>query len=483
MKVPGISLKLKIMAGVGGLVLAFGITVMGNIHRGLSRMLKEELTRRGVTIARVLVGPAEDAILTDDQFALHQLFRQTMRGYDDVRYIYVLGAAGDIQAHTFPAGVPKGLARVNPPPGPAPADFRKRQIATDEGRIQDIATPLLGGRLGTVHVGMAEESVRRRIARVVLLWGGGAALMLGLGLGIAYWLTSRLAQRFAHLVDVARQVGEGNLEVRAHDDLGDEVGRVARAMNVMIEDLKVSQANLIRSGKLAAIGELASCVSHEINNPLNTMAICTQALLDRAKSPALLAAPEFEAFPEYLKTVNDEIFRCKTITGGLLDFSRHKEPRQAEVDLNELIAHTIPLVAHRARQAGQTIVFDPAAGSVTAKADADQIRQVVLNILINAVDHGSPGGEVRVRSERRADRASVSVTDSGSGIPPENLRKVFEPFFTTKPAGKGTGLGLAICQKIIDSHRGRIDVASRVGHGSTFTFSIPFDGREALGHA
>lgn len=483
MKVRGLSLKLKIMAGVGVLVLAFGITVMGSIHRGLSRMLKEELTRRGVTIAHVLVGPAEDAILTDNQFALHQLFRDTMSSYDDVRYIYVLGPAGDIQAHTFPAGVPKGLSRANPPSASAPGGVQKRRISTDEGSIQDIATPLLGGRLGTVHVGMNEQSVRRRIALEVLGWGAGAALMLVVGLLTAYGLTSKLAQRFAHLVDVARQVGEGNLEARAHDDLGDEVGRVARAMNLMIDDLKRSQADLIRSGKLAAIGELASCVSHEINNPLNTMAICTQALLDRARSPSLLANPEFEAFPEYLQTVNEEIFRCKTITGGLLDFARHKEPRRSPVDLNELIAHTIPLVAHRARQEGQSIVFDPAGAPVTATADADQIRQVVLNILINAVDHNAPGGEVRIRAKGGAERVSVSVTDSGNGIPPENLRKVFDPFFTTKTAGKGTGLGLAICQKIIDNHHGRIDVQSRVGRGSTFTFSIPFDGREATGDA
>ncbi|MDP3544311.1 MAG: ATP-binding protein [Elusimicrobiota bacterium] len=481
MKVRGLSLELKIMAGVGALVLMFGITVMGNIHRGLSRMLKEELTRRGVTIARVLVGPAEEAILMDNQFALHQLFRDTMSSYDDVRYIYVLGPAGNIQAHTFPEGVPKGLARITAPSGPVPGGVQKRRISTDEGRIQDIAAPLLAGRLGTVHVGMNEQSVRRRIAAMILGWGAGAALMLGLGLGIAYRLTSQLARRFAHLVDVARRVGEGNLEVRAHDEQGDEVGRVARAMNAMIDDLKRSQADLIRSGKLAAIGELASCVSHEINNPLNTMAVCTQALLDRAKSPALLAEPEFEAFPDYLNTVNDEIFRCKSITGGLLDFARHKEPRRSEVDLNDLIAHTIPLVAHRAKQAGQTIVFEPAAAPVTAKADSDQIRQVVLNILINAVDHNSPGGEVRVRAERGLDHASVSVTDSGGGIPPENLRKVFEPFFTTKLAGKGTGLGLAICQKIIDSHRGRIGVASPAGKGATFTFSIPFDAREAPG--
>jgi signal transduction histidine kinase len=479
MKVPGASLKLKIMAGIGALVLTFGVTVMGSIHSGLSRTLMEELTRRGATIAHVLAGPAEDAILTDDQFALHQLFRKTMRSYDDVRYIYVLGAAGDIQDHTFSAGVPKGLAQVNPASGSSSGGYRVRQISTEEGRIQDIASPLLGGRLGSVHVGMTEQAVRRRIAHVVLGWGAGAALMLVLGLGTAYWLTARLALRFAHLVDVARQVGDGNLEVRAQDEQGDEVGRLARAMNRMIGDLKRSQINLIRSGKLSAIGELSSSVAHEINNPLNTMAICTQSLLDRAKSPALLASPDFEDFPEYLKTVNDEIFRCKTITGGLLDFARHKEPRRSPVDLDELIANTIPLVSHRAKQMGQSIVFMPSSRPVVAEADADQIKQVVLNILINALDHNSSRGEVRIRAERGEGHAVVSVQDDGCGIPPENLAKVFEPFFTTKSAGKGTGLGLAICQKIIDSHHGRIEVTSRLGQGATFTFYIPLDDREA----
>ena len=479
MKVSGASLKFKIMAGVGGLVLTFGITVMGSIHSGLSRTLMEELTRRGATIAHVLAGPAGDAILTDDQFALHQLFRETMLSYDDVRYIYVLGAAGDIQAHTFPAGIPKGLAQVNLASGSVSGGFRIRQISTDEGRIQDIALPLLGGRLGSVHVGMTEQSVRRRIAHVVLGWGLGASLMLVVGLGVAYWLTTRLALRFAHLVDVARQVGDGNLEGRAEDEHGDEVGRLARAMNLMIGDLKRSRSSLIRSGKLAAIGELSSSVAHEINNPLNTMAICTQALLDRAKSPALLASPDFEDFPEYLNTVNDEIFRCKTITGGLLDFARHKEPRRSSVDLDELIANTIPLVVHQAKQMGQSIVFIPSSRPVVAKVDADQIKQVVLNILINALDHNSARGEVRIRAERGKGDAVVSVQDAGCGIPPENLAKVFEPFFTTKSAGKGTGLGLAICQKIIDSHHGRIEVSSRLGQGATFTFHIPLDAREA----
>lgn len=480
MKVRGISLKVKIMAGVGGLVLAFGITVMGNIHRGLSHMLKGELTRRGVTIARVLAGPVEDAVLTDDPFALNLLFRETMQSYEDVRYVFVLGPAGDVTAHTFLGGVPRGLAQANVAPKGPGGGIRVQPILTDEGRIQDISSPLLGGRLGTVHVGMTEESVRRRIMLMVFGWGAGAALMLGLGLAVAYALTTRLAQRFEHLVDVARQVGEGNLEVQAHDEMGDEVGRVARAMNVMIADLKRTQSSLIRSGKLAAIGELASCVSHEINNPLNTMAVCVQALRDRAKTPELLAQAEFEDFPEYLKTVNDEIFRCKTITGGLLDFARHKEPRQSPVDLNDLVAHTIPLAAHGAQLAGQSIVFEPAAGPVTAKADADQIRQVLLNILLNAIDQNAAGGKVLVRTRNGGDLASVSVTDSGSGISPQNLGKIFDPFFTTKAAGKGTGLGLAICQKIIDNHHGRIDVVSRVGEGSTFTVSIPSGVQEAL---
>ncbi len=476
-----ISLKFKIMAGVVSLFLIIGAAVMGGSYLGFSDLLKSELTRRGVTIANMLIHPSEKFLLTENFFALHQLLRKTLSAYDDVRYLYITNAAGKVVSHTFPHGFPKRLAQANPLPGTKSSDAAlpftgktgMQSIDTEEGRIRDIALPLLGGRMGSVHVGMKEYTVQERILGMVVRWGVVAAGMLCFGIVVAYWLTSRLSQRFSHLIEVTEKVGEGNLDVQAHDQEGDEISLLAQAFNDMTADLKRYQAQLIRAGKLAAIGELASSVAHEINNPLNTMAVCSQSLLDRAKSSDLRAREDFEDFPEYLETINSEIFRCKKITSDLLHFSRHKEPVWGMLNINQVVLQTIPLVSHLYQQARSAIDLDLPSDLPLLKGDVDQIKQVILNILINAFDHMPKRGKVRVATAVRDSSVLVSISDTGCGISQENINKVFEPFFTTKTHGEGTGLGLAVCQRIIDSHRGRIEVSSKVDKGATFTIKLP----------
>lgn len=488
-----VSLKFKIMAGVVGLFLIFGVVTMGYVYHGFSKVLKEELAYRGITIANMLAHPSEDFLLTENFFALHKHFKNTLTEYSDVRYIYVTDAAGKVISHTFSQGFPRQLAGVNPMQGtkfpPVPHASRPRfpdetlalrekarlqLIDTEEGRIQDIAFPLLDGRMGSVHVGMKEYTVQGRILRMVVRWGVVAAGLLCLGIVVAYWLTNRLSQRFSHLIEVTEKVGKGNLDVQAHDQEGDEIGLLAQAFNDMTADLKRYQAHIIRSGKLAAIGELASSVAHEINNPLNTMAVCSQALMDRAKSSDLRAREDFEDFPEYLETINSEIFRCKKITSDLLNFSRHKDPVWDMIDINRVIQETVPLVSHLFKQGRPpSIELDLSDDLPLVRADTDQIKQVILNILINAFDHMPEGGKVRVATAARDSGVLVSISDTGCGIPQENINRVFEPFFTTKKYGKGTGLGLAVCQRIIDNHQGRIEVSSEVSKGSTFTIELP----------
>jgi signal transduction histidine kinase len=467
------SLQFKILAGVTALTVLFGGVVMGNVHTGLSRTLKEELARRGATIARSVTGQAEDFVLTQNYFALHRLLREVATDYDDVRYVFVADAKGDIRAHTFNGHFPAALLRSLAPRRTG-AGLRRRLILTEDGLVLDVAFSLLDGRLGEVHVGMKEYAVRRRIARMVALWGVFAVFVLGSGLAVAYVLTARLSRRLARMNSITRRVGAGDLEARVEDGGRDEVGELAGAFNSMIHDLRQSRDQLVRSGKLAAVGELASCVAHEINNPLNTMAVCTSALRERSENQELRACGEFAAFPEYLGTINDEILRCRRITSELLDFARRREPRREEQDLNKLARLTIPLAVHRAKEVGTRIEFSPSRSSAAVEADGDQIKQVLLNMLLNALDHlPSGGGGVKVAVLQRKGEAGIRVQDTGRGIPPENLRKIFEPFFTTKPPGRGTGLGLAICQRIMDDHHGRIEVSSEVGRGSTFTLILP----------
>jgi signal transduction histidine kinase len=254
---------------------------------------------------------------------------------------------------------------------------------------------------------------------------------------------------------------------------GDEIGRLGEAFRTMTADLKRSQADLIRAGKLAAIGGLASGVAHEINNPLNTIGVCCQSLKAQAVAPSLRAVPEFADFPEYLGAIEEEILRCKKITTGLLDFARRREPCREAVALNEVIRGAVVLASLRPGlpEPAVELALDPALPPVSG--DRDQLHQVFVNLLINALDHNRPGGRIRVASALRDGRVWAAVTDGGPGIAPENLARVFEPFFTTKKPGQGTGLGLAICRKIVESHGGSIAAGAAAGGGAEFRLELP----------
>ncbi|MBI5624666.1 MAG: HAMP domain-containing protein [Elusimicrobia bacterium] len=465
----GLSIRGRLLLGSAGVILLFGGLVLAGLYRAMLGLFMEELVRRGYAIADTLLEPSQNLLLTEDSFALQQVLQSSLSRHHDVRYAFVADAEGRVVSHTFMGGFPKGLDRaVLLDPGEA---SRSRPVRTEEGLIYDVGVPLQG--LGSIHVGMRSAEVARRVVRDTMGWGSTAAGALMLGAVVIWWLTGRLAARLKDLVGAAEEVGAGRLDAVVQDRGEDEVGRLARAFNAMTRDLKEYQARALRAGKLAAIGELASCVAHEINNPLNTMGVCAQALLERASSPELRASAEFSDFPEYLKTIDSEVSRCKRITSELLLFGHPREPRLEPVDLNELVSESLGLLEHRLRGAEAAVETVLAPGLPRLHADSDQLKQVLLNLVGNALDHIRPGGQVRIATAKHGRELALSVTDDGPGIPPEHRDKVFDLFFTTKKAGAGSGLGLAICQRIVDSHGGRIAVESRPGRGAVFTVSLP----------
>jgi signal transduction histidine kinase len=241
------------------------------------------------------------------------------------------------------------------------------------------------------------------------------------------------------------------------------------------------EQQLIRSDKLASLGTLVAGIAHEINNPLGIIAGYAEALLDRSKDPGLLENPEFEDFPEYLQTIQNEIFRCKGILRSLLDFARPTAGTFREIDMNELIKEVILLVNHRAKRLNHHIVLRLDRDVPKIHADPGNLRQVFMNIIINSMYFTPEGGSITIATEidtdteqaRRNGGIKVTISDTGAGIEPAIIDKVFDPFFTTKPVGDGTGLGLAICHKIIEEHGGNIDVVSEAGDGTVFIIRFP----------
>ena len=228
-----------------------------------------------------------------------------------------------------------------------------------------------------------------------------------------------------------------------------------------------------RAEKLAAVGRLAAGVVHEINNPLATIAACAESLEKRIQEGAFSDSPDAEDLREYLGLIRDEAFRCKTITNGLLDFSRLRAGQRVPVDMTEVIKATARLVTHQQRGDNIQIVVEAAAGLPSVSGDVGQLQQAVVALATNAIDAMPEGGTLTLRTIRSDSRVLVQVKDTGSGIPLENLNKIFDPFFTTKDLGRGTGLGLAVCYGILSDHGGRLDVRSSVETGTTFTITLP----------
>ncbi|HEX9927595.1 MAG TPA: HAMP domain-containing sensor histidine kinase, partial [Pyrinomonadaceae bacterium] len=176
---------------------------------------------------------------------------------------------------------------------------------------------------------------------------------------------------------------------------------------------------------------------------------------------------------DYLNLIRSEAFRCKSITNGLLDFSRVRTGRQMLADVAQIVRSSTNLLAHQKRGRNVEIAVEINSDLPKVSADEGQIQQAIIALATNAIDAMPDGGRLTFRAYARRQRVFLEIEDTGIGIPPENIAKIFEPFFTTKEVGKGTGLGLAVCYGIVTEHGGSLNVRSTVGIGSTFTISLP----------
>ena len=232
-------------------------------------------------------------------------------------------------------------------------------------------------------------------------------------------------------------------------------------------ELQSAQQQLLQSAKLAAIGELAAGVAHELNNPL-TVILGKTALL-------LKSAPAGSPSATKLSDIEREAMRAGKIAQNLLDFARCREPRHEPVDLNRIVERGLELVQAKLRGRGIQVetTLDPSLGVMLG--DADQLTQVLINLAGNAIDAMPQGGRLTITTRAQADSDSgvLIIRDTGPGIAAERLSRIFEPFYTTKAEGNGTGLGLSIAQGIVASHHGRLGVESVVGTGTTFTVHLP----------
>jgi signal transduction histidine kinase len=287
------------------------------------------------------------------------------------------------------------------------------------------------------------------------------------------------AARERHAVDVVEHElhagGEAKLlrfTAAPLDAEGDGGGHVV----LLVEDVtraKHLERQMLLTERLTTAGRLAAGVAHELNNPLATIAGCAESLAARLKENVLAGRPELADFPGYLALIEEEAFRCKEITGSLLQFVREPGHRRAPTDVNALVHKTIELLSHQSRFVDSRFATELDPELPLLVINEGQFRQVFLGLASNALEAMEGRGRLTIRTRRVRTDVHVEFADEGPGMSADVLTRIFDPFFTTKPPGQGTGLGLAIAQSIVADHGGRIEVESRVAMGTVFRVVLP----------
>ncbi len=352
--------------------------------------------------------------------------------------------------------------------------------------------------LGVVDIVYSLDAINQKLSNSTLwivLFSTGFVVLATLLIG--FFVHDLVFLPLRDLESGAQRLAAGNLDQPIPVRSSDEFGRLASSFNTMTnalhssraelrnwartlgqkvetrtQELRHAQAETMRGEKLASVGLLASGVAHELNNPLT--GILTFSHLLRQKMP------DKSQDAEDMDLVIRETKRCAGIIKRLLDFAREKPPEKNFTDLNRIIEDTIRMVERPAHLRNIEITTDLDRTLPPLWIDADQIKQVIMNMLVNAQHGVEEKGNITVSTRRALEKTGepmveLSIADTGCGIPEENLQRIFDPFFTSKSVGKGTGLGLSVSHGIVHAHGGRIEVESKVAEGTTFRVFLPLN--------
>jgi two-component system, NtrC family, sensor kinase len=515
------SLKTKILLSVIVVVVVIeGIFLYLNVT-SLSRQILEKTEEEAFNLSETIRLSIRNAMMKDRRDEYQRIIDDVARrrGIVEVR---IFNKQGQITVSSDPhkvgtvvdkmAEACSGCHREDEAKVLLPSDSKTRIYQVGRQKLLGLINPIYNETpcypchqktlnvLGVLDTIISLEDFEKEKAQIysrMILSGVVSVIILSF---LLLLLLTRVVNRpVGRLLAATKKAADGNLDqtvsIGSHDELGD----LSDSFNNMITELKRSrdaieewtqtlehrvqertqelqrvQDQLVHAGKMAALGELAAGVAHEINNPLTGVLTFSSLLLKKVD--------ENHPWKKDLDTIVQQTSRCRNIVKGLLDFARQRKPDKRQWDIHQLLEKTLTLLEKQAPFQNIRIVKEFSPGLPMLFVDADQIQQVFMNILLNAADAMSgSGGSLTIRTGHRNGLVEVAFTDTGYGIPKEHLPKLFDPFFTTKQTGKGTGLGLAISYGIIQSHGGDIKVESEAGKGSTFRIRLPLDPENPTG--
>lgn len=457
------TLRFRLMLSVALVhVILMGVFVADAVREQSDR-IQTELYSRGRSLAALTAVASTNALLTEDLGALAEII-QRVKNQPDVVYCEIADSRGRILGTTHPERLGKEL--------PLRANKTEQFPLAAGDRILDLQERIgiAGHTVGTVTLGL---STLRMDSALAGTWREGlffilAALVVG---SAAAWMLSLLTTRGLHnMMEGARKISRGNLDVQVPADSRDEVGMLAVAFNNMVASLKRASEETAQeherrtqAERLACVGEMSATIAHEIRNPLSAI----------INSVNLLGgdALQREERTQVISILNNESRRLNRILGDFLDFAKIRESEPIRADLKGLIEE-IANMLHQDHRAGKqlSLTINCAPDAQIAIFDRDQMRQVLWNLMLNALQSMPDGGELSVLTRRDGEKVTVSIADTGCGIAPEFLEKVTKPFVTSRSGG--TGLGLAIVQRILVQHGAQLGIVSHPGVGTEVSFQL-----------
>jgi two-component system NtrC family sensor kinase len=529
------ALREKFVVVVSLVIITSMLIISGYVIKRQNEIYRVELEKRVRALVANLAYNAEFGVILESKSELDNLIKGVMRT-DDIIYVVITAEDGRILAE-MGEDLSRGAKEItiDHENREMPGKFEVAQY-TDNGGTefiemghpietirQSVSRENLGAvsgldvgfdendleTIGNVRVGMTLANLHREINK-----SQTAAILLTLVVVISAIIIMTafvriITRPIESLVDITDQISKGDLNRAVEIERSDEIGLLAESFNRMIESLKKSQmeieeynrtleekiiertreledaqAQLIQSEKMAAIGQLAAGVAHELNNPLGGILGYAQFNLEKIqdKAAANITDKDLKSYQRYLKDIEMQTRRCKAIVQNLLKFSRTSQTIDfTDTDINAVLDDTLTFMEHQLmiNQINLRRNFD--SKLPTIMGNPSQLQQVFTNVIINAMHASEAGSEIAITTKfspplgEFSGAVEISISDYGQGISEENMKKIFEPFFTTKEVGKGTGLGLSVSYGIIKEHGGEIKVNSTLGEGTIFTIIIPLE--------
>ncbi len=447
----------------------------------------EEVKKRAIILARSLADASTNSLVTYNYVGVEQSLAIAIKS-PDVVYAVVLDKEGNIAASSVREALSRGILLENKEAVPTGADplIRQRQIPGSRAEtVYDVSVPVMvegsDQRWGMVRLGISLEGMQKQIARtrrLISVLGLMAVLIASVS---SILLARRITNPLQALTRGVAAVGQGDLTQRINIETKDELGELARAFNEMTQQLarvRELEDRLRRADRLAALGTMAAGIAHDIRNPLTSILIFSQLMS--------LHYDDSDVREKFNRVVPRELERVQTVIEDMMELARPASVHREPASLNDILSQVLELFESQVNPQGIKISTEYELDLPFCMADRKRLHRCFSNLVSNAFQAMSSGGELTVRTRRipamifpdtglpdpRPEPAiQITIADTGQGISADRLSRIFDPFYTTKE--KGLGLGMAIAHRIVEDHRGTIDVQSKVGLGSTFTVCIP----------